>query len=142
VCLNTLEHIDDDRAVLARFHELLPDGGRVILLVPMLPALYGSIDRALEHRRRYSKGEAASKLAAAGFEVEVLSALNVLGIPGWYLNSRILGRRAVPGIQARINDLLTPLLRFEEKLRPPVGMSLLAVARKAGPSRIPVDRAG
>ncbi len=132
VCLNVLEHIDDDRVVLARFYDLLPDGGRVILLIPMLPALYGSIDRALEHRRRYSKREVAAKLAAAGFQVELLSPLNVLGIPGWYLNSRILTRTAVPGIQARINDFLTPLLRLEEKLRPPVGMSLLAVARKPG----------
>jgi SAM-dependent methyltransferase len=132
VCLNVLEHIEDDGAALARFHNLLPRGGRLILLVPMLPALYGSIDRALDHKRRYTKAEVAAKLEAAGFEMTHVSPLNVLGIPGWYLNSRILRRTAVPGIQARINDFLTPLLRLEQKLHPPVGMSLLAVGRKSG----------
>ncbi len=132
VCLNVLEHIDDDRGALTRFFDLLPDGGRLILLVPMLPALYGSIDRALEHRRRYTRADIADKLRGAGFEVERLAALNVLGIPGWYLNSRILKRTAVPGIQAKINDWLTPILRLEEKFDPRVGMSLLAVARRGG----------
>jgi SAM-dependent methyltransferase len=131
LCLNVLGFIDDDRKVLERFHHLLPDGGRVILLLPMLPGLYGSIDRALQHRRRYTRAEAATKLTDAGFTVEHLSPLNVLGIAGWYLNSRLLGRTSVPGAQAKLSDWLTPLLRLEEKLHPPVGMSLLAVGRKA-----------
>jgi glycosyltransferase involved in cell wall biosynthesis len=130
LCLNVLEHIDDDRAVLARFHRLLPVGGCVILLLPMLPALYGSIDRALEHRRRYTRTDVIAKLTEAGFTVEHLSALNVLGVAGWYLNSRVLHRTAVPGAQAKLSDWLTPLLRLEEKLHLPVGMSLLAVGRK------------
>ncbi len=130
LCLNVLGYIDDDRRVLERFYELLPEGGRVILLLPMLPALYGSIDRALKHRRRYTREEAIAKLGAAGFVIEHLSALNVLGMAGWYLNSRLLGRTSVPGAQAKLSDWLTPLLRVEEKLRPSVGMSLLAVGRK------------
>jgi glycosyltransferase involved in cell wall biosynthesis len=130
VCLNVLQCIDDDRAVLRRFHDTLPDGGRVILLVPMLPALYGSIDRALDHHRRYAKDEIAAKLDGAGFRVEVLSPINAFGVPGWFLNSRILRRRVVPGFQTRINDLLTPLLRLEERFKPPIGLSLLAVGCK------------
>jgi len=130
VCLNVLAHIRNDRAVLTQFHEILPNGGRVILLIPMLPALYGSLDRALDHHRRYTKSQIVDKLQEAGFEMECLASLNFLGIPGWFLNSRILRRTTVPGIQARINDLLTPLLRLEKMLRLPVGMSLLAVGRK------------
>jgi SAM-dependent methyltransferase len=135
LCLNVLEHIDDDSAVLDRFYRLLPEGGRVVLLLPMLPALYGSIDRALEHRRRYTRAEAITKLGEAGFAVEHLSALNVLGIAGWYLNSRLLRRTTVPGAQAKLSDWLTPLLRVEEKVHPPVGMSLLAVGRKRPAAR-------
>jgi hypothetical protein len=56
--------------------------------------------------------------------------MNALGIPGWWLNSVVLRRRTVPGVQARVNDLLAPWLRFEEKLGLSVGMSLLAVGRK------------
>jgi len=135
LCLNVLAHIDDDRAVLRRFHQLLPEGGHVILLLPMLPGLYGSIDRALAHRRRYTREEAITKLTEAGFAVEHVSALNVLGIAGWYLNARLLRRTTVPGAQAKLSDWLTPLLRVEEKLHPPVGMSLLAIGRKPAQAR-------
>ena len=61
-----------------------------------------------------------------------MSYFNLLGVAGWYLNARVLRRRTVPGLQARLNDLLVPLLRVERRLRPPLGMSLLAVGRAPG----------
>ena len=36
VCLNVLEHIEDDRATLAGFADALSSGGRLVLLVPAL----------------------------------------------------------------------------------------------------------
>src|SRR5437762_13814664 len=42
VCLNVLEHIEDDRASLRAMHDLLQPGGRLVLLVPSLRALYGT----------------------------------------------------------------------------------------------------
>ena len=131
VCANVLEHIADDGAALRAMRELLAPGGRVILIVPALKALYGSIDRAIGHHRRYSREEIAEKLMAAGLTLEHASFFNVLGVAGWYLNARVLGRRTVPGVQARFNDWLVPLLRLERRLRPPLGMSLLAVGRAA-----------
>jgi SAM-dependent methyltransferase len=130
VCLNVLEHIEDDEAVLHRFYEFLPRDGRVVLIVPALRALHGAIDKALGHFRRYEREDLIGKLRRAGFELETVSFLNVIGIPGWYLNGRVLRRKTVPGLQARLNDLLVPLLRLEKRLRPGVGMSLLAVGRK------------
>jgi glycosyltransferase involved in cell wall biosynthesis len=130
VCANVLEHVEDDVAALAQLHQLLEPGGRLVLVVPMLRALYGEIDRAIDHHRRYERGEIEEKLVKAGFSVEHVSAINALGIPGWWLNSVVLRRRSVPGIQARINDLLVPWLRVEEKLGLPIGMSLLAVGRR------------
>jgi len=50
-------------------------------------------------------------------------------VAGWWLNARVLRRRSVPGLQARLNDRLVPLLRLERRLKPPIGMSLLAVGR-------------
>jgi glycosyltransferase involved in cell wall biosynthesis len=131
VCSNVLEHVADDARALADMRALLVPGGRVILVVPALQALHGAIDEAIGHYRRYSRDEIAGKLAAAGLTVEHVSYFNVLGIAGWWLNSRVLRRRSVPGLQARVNDRLTPLLRLERRLRPPVGMSLLAVGRVA-----------
>jgi SAM-dependent methyltransferase len=130
LCANVLEHVEDDVAGLTQIRDLLAPGGRVVLVVPMLRALYGEIDRAIHHFRRYERAEIEEKLAKAGFAVEHAEPLNALGIPGWWLNSVLLRRRSVPGIQARINDLLVPWLRLERRLGVPVGMSLLMVGRR------------
>jgi glycosyltransferase involved in cell wall biosynthesis len=129
VCSNVLEHIADDEAALAAMRRTLVPGGRVVLVVPALKGLYGEIDRAIHHHRRYARAEIETKLRAAGLDVEHVSAFNLLGVPGWWLNSVVLKRRSVPGIQARINDSLVPLLRLERALGVPVGMSWVAVGR-------------
>src|SRR5213594_4681562 len=69
VGLNVLEHIEDDRASLRVMHDLLQPGGRLVLLVPSLPALYGTLDEALGHFRRYRPRELAAKFSAAGFRL-------------------------------------------------------------------------
>jgi glycosyltransferase involved in cell wall biosynthesis len=129
VCANVLEHIADDGAALVGMRRLIGPGGRVVLIVPALPRLYGSIDVAIGHYRRYTRDEIEAKLRQAGLAVEHVSYFNLLGVAGWYLNARVLRRRTVPGLQARLNDRLVPLLRFERRLGPPLGMSLLAVGR-------------
>jgi glycosyltransferase involved in cell wall biosynthesis len=132
VCLNVLEHVEDDAAALGRLHDALVPGGRLILLVPAHPALYGAIDRAIHHYRRYTRAEVAAKLRAAGFEVDHLGFFNRLGVAGWYLNSVLLRRTRVPGLQLRLQNWLVPLLRAERCLPLPFGLSLIAVGRRAG----------
>lgn len=129
---NVLEHIEDDAGAVRRFRSVLPKGGRLVILVPALQALYGSIDEAIGHHRRYDPASLRRVIEANGFEVDHLEWLNLFGIPGWYLNSRLLRRRSVPGMQVRLYDRLAPLLaRAESAFRLPIGMSLLAVARAA-----------
>ena len=50
-----LEHIPDDARALACIHRLLAPGGRLLLLVPAERYLYGTLDRALGHYRRYQR---------------------------------------------------------------------------------------
>ncbi len=130
LCFNVLEHVEDDVAALRRIRGALSEGGRLILIVPALRLLYGEIDRAIGHYRRYERPEILDKLRRTGFVVEHVASFNMVGVFGWYLNSRILKRKSVPGIQARINDLMVPWLRLEDRLQPPWGMSLLVVARR------------
>jgi glycosyltransferase involved in cell wall biosynthesis len=132
LCLNVLEHIEPDDRALATFFQLLEPGGRLVLLVPALPALYGSLDRALAHHRRYSRKELLDKLRDAGFEVENSWFFNLLGVAGWYVNSRILRRTTFPPVQLAVYDHLVPLFRLESRFRLPFGMSLIAIARKPG----------
>jgi glycosyltransferase involved in cell wall biosynthesis len=132
VCLNVLEHVEDDAAALEQFREILVPGGRLILYVPADQALYGSMDESVGHFRRYSKEQLRDTIERAGFEVETISYQNRVGRLGWWLNGRLLKRRDVPSGQSRMFDYAVPILRKIESAEPAKGLSLWAVARKAG----------
>ena len=55
ICINVLEHIEQDVEALGRMKQLVRPGGRVVIFVPAHMSLYGSLDRALGHCRRYSR---------------------------------------------------------------------------------------
>jgi hypothetical protein len=62
--------------------------------------------------------------------VERLEWMNLLGMPGWFVNGRLFKKRSLPPLQLRLYDQVAPLLaRAESHVRLPVGMSLFAVAR-------------
>jgi SAM-dependent methyltransferase len=131
VLSNVLEHIEDDAAAVANFRRVLEPGGRLLVLVPALPQLFGSIDEAVGHFRRYTPRTLRAVLEGQGFQVEHIEWLNLLGIPGWFANGRIFKRRAVPPLQLALYDRVSPLLAsLEDRFPIPVGMSLLAVARR------------
>ena len=132
VCLNVLEHIEDDRATLDDLFAVLRPGGRLILLVPAHARLYGSLDEHLRHFRRYEKTELEQKVRSAGFVVEDLRFLNRPGVFGWWVNGRVLRRRVLPRGQLSLFKLVLPLLKSEETSPPDWGLSLLAIARKDG----------
>ena len=128
LCLNVLEHIEDDRGALRRLHASLAPGGRLLLLVPAHEWLYGAIDRAIDHHRRYERTGLEAKLREAGFQLEHTQFFNRLGVLGWYLNSVILRRSRVPGLQLQLQNVL-PLLRAEERFTC-LRALLVAVARR------------
>jgi SAM-dependent methyltransferase len=133
VLSNVLEHIPDDGAAVRRFRQILPVGGKVVVLVPALPQLFGTIDEAVGHYRRYTPETLRKVLEENGFAVDTLEWMNLAGIAGWFLNSRVLRRRAVPRFQLKLYDRLAPLLaQAERHVKLPVGMSLFAVARVTG----------
>ena len=131
VCMNVLEHIEDDVATLTDFAAVLPTDGRLVLLVPSLKALYGTLDHHLNHYRRYDQEELRGKLATSGFTIDTMRFLNRVAVPGWWLNSRVLKRKVLPRGQLRFFKWLMPLLRLEEKHPPRFGLSLLVLARKS-----------
>jgi glycosyltransferase involved in cell wall biosynthesis len=131
VCLNVLEHIENDAAAVVDFASVLGPGGRLVLLVPAMPSLYGTLDVNLNHYRRYEADGLRALVSGAGFEVESLRYLNRPGVAGWWLNSRVLKRKILPRQQTRAFRLFLPLLRREERRPPSFGMSLLVLARKS-----------
>lgn len=131
VCMNVLEHIEDDRGTLSRFLELLKPGGKLVLVVPAHQCLYNPLDANDGHFRRYERADLEEKLRTAGFSVIHQSCFNLFGIAGWFLNGTILRRKDLPAGQMGLFNKVAPLLFWLENLvGPPVGLSLLAVGAK------------
>jgi SAM-dependent methyltransferase len=130
VCLNVLEHIEDDRSTLLDAAAVLPPGGRLVLLVPALRALYGTLDVNLQHFRRYEKEPLRALLQETGFDVHDLRFVNRVAVFGWWLSSRVLKRKVLPKDQLAVFKVMMPLLKLEEKRPPSFGLSLLALARR------------
>jgi SAM-dependent methyltransferase len=130
IAFNVLEHVEPDETALKNTFDILRPGGRLLLLTPSHPRLYGSLDRSLGHRRRYRKEDLRKKLEAAGFTVERLKYFNRFAAAGWYLNGRILRRRTLPSFQLSFYNLLIPLFKIEGLIPLPFGTSLLVVAER------------
>jgi hypothetical protein len=126
-----LEHIEQDETALRDIYDLLEPGGRLLLLVPAHPWLYGSLDQHLGHRRRYRREELRKRLETTGFRVVYLQYFNRIGILGWFLNSRIFRRKGLSSFQLRIYNLFVPLFKLERFFPLPFGISLLAVGEKS-----------
>ena len=131
ICLNVLEHVEDDITSLAAVRKLLEPKGRLVLLVPALPALYGSIDRALGHHRRYTRADLIAKLERTGFRLAHIEYFNLAGIPGWWWAGRVLQRQTIPAGSIKLYDTLVPLFRLERLIPWRVGQSLIAVGEAA-----------
>ena len=130
VCLNVLEHLDEDVAILHGLGELLPPGGRLVLQVPNLPSLYGTLDESYGHLRRYTPSLLRERLESAGFAVAGLRRFNPLSIPGWFLTGRLLRRTRLDPGSLRIYDALVPLARALDPLTRFAGISLLACGER------------
>jgi glycosyltransferase involved in cell wall biosynthesis len=130
VCLNVIEHVQDDVGALRNVRNVLAPGGRAIILVPQGPNLYGTLDEVLGHCRRYTREALVSAAQQAGFRVEQILKFNRPGVPAWWLNGRLLRRRTFGRAQIRLLNLLTPLFRVLDPVLPLPPLSIIAILRK------------
>jgi SAM-dependent methyltransferase len=155
LAFDVIEHFVDDAALLAELHRVLAPGGALVASVPQHPWLWSPHDEFLHHKRRYARGELESKLAAAGFGVELARGFNFLLLPPIALvralRRRARDRRAGPGapgasgaprgsgtdffeLPAPLNAAMAGVFGLEELLCRafPIrsGVSLLVLARR------------
>lgn len=132
IAVNVLEHIKDDRAALKNIFRILRKGGTCSLLVPAKQLAYSRLDKELGHYRRYEIKELSKKLNDAGFSVKELYFFNIVGLVSWIVRDKIEKKNIhLKPYQISIFDSIVPFLRFiETKVRPPVGISLIAVVTK------------
>jgi len=95
--MNVLEHIQDDRAVLAALKKLSPRG-RIVVLVPAGQWAFGPADLRLGHYRRYTKRSARPLVAALQLELEAIRYYNFVasGAGGGTPESPAVSARATP----------------------------------------------
>lgn len=131
VCSNVLEHIEDDFLAARHTRKLLVDGGRFLLIVPAIPFLYGTIDKAVGHYRRYMPSRLRAVVEPAGFHIESLEWMNMPGAFAWLLTNRLFrqGRQSTSQV-AFYDRVVVPITRRMEKIiHVPFGQSLVVIAR-------------
>lgn len=132
VYINVLEHIDDDIAELEQVRSVLKVGGRVIIFVPALPSLYGTMDGQSAHFRRYSKRELVAVIHAAGFEIEKCAYFDPLGVLVYLAMYRILKiSRLGAGSVFVYDKVLLPLSEWVGSVARHriIGKNLIVIAR-------------
>jgi SAM-dependent methyltransferase len=130
LCQNVLEHVDDHDAAVEGIAEGLRQGGRLGILVPAHPRLYGSLDRAFGHQRRYTRETLRGVIEGAGLKVNALYSFNLLGVPGWWLKGKSRAETIGTGPLAIYEALVRAWRPIEDRVCLPWGLSLIAHAQK------------
>jgi len=129
--VDVLEHIDDDRAELARAAARTRAGGAIIVLSPAHQWLYSPFDEHVGHCRRYAQRR-LREIAPGLTRVERLRYLDAAGLLASLANRWLL-RASLP-TAGQINTwdkLLVPCSRvLDPLLAYRAGKSVLAVYRK------------
>lgn len=137
--------VGDWAAAVVEFHRVLREGGRVLLRLPAYDWLRGRHDEAVHTRHRFTAGEVAQALVAAGFSVEKLSYANTLLFPlalGQRLAARFapragaesdLGRQPPRWLGGLLRRVLSGEAPWLERHGFPFGLTVVAIGRKEAP---------
>ncbi len=101
------------------------------MLVPCGQEIFGTLDTALGHYRRYSRAELRARMEEAGFEVERILEFNRVSRPGWYVTGRVLKRSTLSRFPMRVFNKLVWLWRRIDSRLPWDPTSIIAIGRKA-----------
>jgi SAM-dependent methyltransferase len=130
--VNVLEHIPDDVEALRSLSRLLVPGGRIVVYVPALNALYGPWDEKVGHYRRYSLWRLGKVFEEAGLEPVELRWVNLLAIPAWAAFSRgdVNDQQRNGRLLSLWDRTAVRAGRFvESRMSPPIGLNVFGVGR-------------
>lgn len=138
LCMNVLEHIEDDAAAFRHMLGLVRPGGSLFLLVPAHEWLFTSFDAESGHHRRYNKRLVRQLLdEATGGRTHLLELrqfyFNSVGALGYWAVYKLLGKPPRAGAGAEIgwfDRSIVPLQRRLEGTAMPFGISLVTMVTK------------
>ena len=79
--LDTVEHCDDDMAVLRECYRVCAPGGHLVVTVPAFMWLWSNNDVLNDHKRRYTAKELREQLVRIGFRVNRMTYNNFFVFP-------------------------------------------------------------
>jgi len=132
IMINVLEHIENDRDIISNIYSSIQPGGTLAVFSPGLPFLYSPLDRRLGHFRRYRKDELAAIIEGAGFSLEKVQYMDILGVLPWYLINVLAGSCTFNPLLVKTYDrVVVPITRWmEHYFGAPIGKNVLVVGRK------------
>jgi len=142
VLYDVLEHVVDTGPFVEALLYHLKPGGHLLLNVPAFSQLFGRYDEAAGHERRYDRASLAAEFpAATGVEILDMRYWGLSLVPLVLLRNLVLRRergtddiieRGFKPPGAMVHGLLKAVMKLESAVvaRPPVGSSLLLLARK------------
>jgi SAM-dependent methyltransferase len=151
--LDVIEHVPDDARAVSEIARVLRPGGILVATVPAYQFLWGPHDEALHHQRRYHGDQFRELIHGSGLRVERQTYLLAALFP-LVAAQRLATRRrdtpkdagaALPLFPPAINRALIGFQAMELALARraslPFGLSVLVVARKPVPARLPLTPA-
>jgi SAM-dependent methyltransferase len=130
----------NDDTALRELGRVLKPGGTLFVRTPALQGLYGGHDVTLHTKHRYTTGEMARKLQAAGLDVLQSTYANTLLFPvaaTRRITAKVAGASGESDVRAvspLLNTALKSLFSLEASILPrtslPIGLSVIAIARK------------
>ncbi len=130
LCINVLEYQEDPEQVLRGLAACIVSGGNIVVLAPQGKGLLGSIDRAMGHKRRYTREELEQLVTKAGFQVERIQQLNKVGALAWWFSGKVLRRSRISKPTLKIFDKTVWIWRRLDPVLPWRGLSLVVTAKK------------
>jgi hypothetical protein len=129
-----MEYVADPAVVMRDSAGVLKPGGSLIVLAPQSQALFGTLDRALGHRRRFSKTQLRTLFEQNGFSLQRMEQMNKIGAAGWWLFGSLLRRKRISKVMLKIFDKTVWFWRHFDGLLPWTGLTLVAVGVKRSDS--------
>jgi len=136
VCMNVLEHIEDDERALRHMLALLKSGGTLFLLVPAHDLLYSPFDVESGHFRRYHKArimDLVRRVCPSGPPAIQQFYFNTIGALGYFVVYRVMRKAPRADASSEIgwfDKCVVPVQRQLEPRGAPFGISLVTIFTK------------
>ena len=133
ICLDVIEHIFEEQAVVKEIARVLKDRGKFIFTVPEGKKLWSSHDVAVSHVKRYEKKEFSELIQSAGLRVDILQSRNVFLKPIAIVLRKIKTGSDLKRVPWLLNKILFCTAYVENKIGTGrfKGMTIWAIGEKS-----------